>query len=85
MVSMQVRSGGENGCRSLGAAASRRQAEKGAEKFKASQERMLSWKPSAISEAPGRKQVAHTRRITKELNEGTIFKGMTRLKRTKLW
>lgn len=37
-----------------------------------------------ISQAPGRKQVAHRRKVTEEVNEGTVFKGMSRVKRTKI-
>lgn len=37
------------------------------------QERMLSWKPSRISRAPGRK---HTRRVTEEFHEEIVFKGV---------
>ena len=35
---------------------------------------MLSWKPAASRRAPGRKQVTHTRRITEEFHERTVFK-----------
>lgn len=45
---------------------------------------MLSGEPSGISQAPGRKQVAHRRKVTEEVNEGTIFKGMSRIQKTKI-
>lgn len=70
--------------RILGASASKRPAKKGAKGFRENQERMFSWKPHGTSKAPGRQPVAHTRRLTEELNEGTLFKSMTKVKRTKI-